>query len=219
MSAVTVTRWLSALLLASACIAARADAVFNHPATGRALLDTVLAEPSRALAKTQVLQGRFTHRKYLAELPQPLNASGDFTLGRDLGVYWHTRQPFDSLFLLTPQGMTQRDEGAETLRLNADQPAVRVVGSIFLALFTLNVTALSQNFDLYGHKLTDKWTIGLKPKSSTVASVFKQAVISGQRNVEQVTLTDQHGDRTVIDLQAIVHLNEVTPATRALFKR
>jgi hypothetical protein len=218
--AVNIARLMSGLLVACACMAARADdAVFNHPATGRTLLDTVLVEPSRALAKTQVLQGRFTHRKYLTELPQPLTASGEFTLGRELGVYWHTRQPFDSLFVLTPQGMTQRDEGTETLRLNADQPAVRVVGTIFLALFTLDVTTLSQSFELYGHKPNEKWVVGLKPKSSAVANVFKQAVVSGQRNVEQVTLTDQHGDRTVIDLHAVVHSSEVTPAVRALFKR
>jgi hypothetical protein len=201
-------------------INAYADEVFNHPATGRTLLDTVLAEPSRTLAKSQVLQGKFTHRKYLPEIPQPLTATGEFAFGRDLGVYWHTLTPFDSVFLLTQQGMVQRDEGAETLRVSTnDQPAVRVIADIFLALFTLDVATLSSSFDLYGQKNNARWIIGLKPKSSAIASVFKQAVVSGGKDVEQVVVTDQHGDRTVIDLHAITQASEVSPAVRALFKR
>jgi hypothetical protein len=201
-------------------VSAYADEVFNHPATGRELLDTVLAEPSRSLAKSQLLQGKFTHRKYLTEIPQPLTATGEFAFGRDLGVYWHTLTPFDSVFLLTQQGMVQRDEGTETLHVSSnDQPAVRVIADIFLALFTLDVATLSSSFDLYGQKNNARWIMGLKPTSSAVASVFKQAVVSGGKDVEQVVLTDQHGDRTVIDLHSIAHASDVSPAVRALFKR
>lgn len=211
---------LAITLLTQFGIDVYADEVFDHPATGRALLDTVLAEPSRTLAKSKVLQGKFTHRKYLTEIPQPLTATGEFAFGRDLGVYWHTLTPFDSVFLLTQQGMVQKDEGAETLRVSAnDQPAVRVIADIFLALFTLDVATLSSSFDLYGQKTNARWIIGLKPTSSTVASVFKQAVVSGGKDVEQVVLTDQHGDRTVIDLHSIANASEVSPAVRALFKR
>ena len=79
--------------------------------------------------------GRFTHQKHLTEIPQPLTATGEFTYARGLGVYWHTLQPFDSVFVLTQQGIVQRDEGAETVRLSAqEQPAVRVIADIFLAL-------------------------------------------------------------------------------------
>ena len=204
------------------------DAVFDHPVSGRVLLDTILAQPSRSLANAKALQGRFIHRKYLPEIPQPLTAQGDFAVGRELGVYWHTQTPFDSVFLLTQQGMIQRDEGKETLRVaSQDQPGVRVIADIFLALFTLDVATLSTSFDLYGHTSkqsqaspqVSQWTVGLKPKSNAAASLFKHAIISGDKDVRQVVLVDQHGDRTVIDLQAIVHSSEITPAVRALFKR
>jgi hypothetical protein len=203
----------------------RADeAVSDHPVSGRALLDTILVQPSRSLANAKVLQGRFTHRKYLPEIPQPLTAQGDFAVGRELGVYWHTQTPFDSVFLLTQQGMIQRDEGKETLRVaSQDQPGVRVIADIFLALFTLDVATLSSSFDLYGQiskqPQTSQWTVGLKPKSNAAASLFKHAIISGDKDVRQVVLADKHGDRTVIDLQAIVHSSEITPAVRELFKR
>ena len=206
-------------------VSARADDadndVFKHPATGQALLKTVLEEPSGNLAHSQVLQGRFTHQKFLSELPKPLTAAGEFTFARDLGVYWHTEQPFDSVFILTQQGIVQRDEGAETLRLSADeQPAVRVIANIFLALFTLDIATLDASFDLYGEKQNSRWSIGLKPKSSAIANVFKQAVVSGGKDVDQIVLTDKHDDRTVIDLQAVTHMSDApSAAVRALFKR
>jgi hypothetical protein len=212
---------LISLLLATAASADDSSTeVFKHPATGKVLLTTVLAEPSKNLEHSQVLQGRFAHRKYLSELPKPLVAGGEFTFARDLGVYWHTLQPFDSVFVLTRQGLVQRDEGAETLRLSADeQPAVRIIANIFLALFTLDLATLDASFDLSGVKQNERWTIGLRPKSSAIANVFKEAVVSGAKEVEQIVLSDRHGDRTVIELQGVVHtVDPPSEAVRALFR-
>jgi len=206
------------ILLWGVCAHAAVDP-FAHPATGDALLRSTLARPAAQLAKAQVLKGHFTHSKHLSEIPQPLVATGEFVFARDLGVYWHTQQPFDSVVVLTNSGIVQRDEGAQTLQLSADeQPAVRVIANIFLAMFTLDVTSLSRNFDLYGLSQGERWIIGLKPRSSAIASVFKQATVTGSGDVEQVVLTDAHGDRTVIDLSAIEY-SDAAPAAdvRALF--
>ncbi len=206
------------VLLWSVCAHAAVDP-FAHPATGEALLRSTLARPAAQLAKAQVLKGRFTHSKHLSEIPQPLVATGEFVFARDLGVYWHTQQPFDSVVVLTPGGIVQRDEGAQTLQLSADeQPAVRVIASLFLAMFTLDVTSLSRNFDLHGLSQGERWIIGLKPRSSAIASVFRQATVTGSNDVEQVVLTDAHGDRTVIDLSAIEYSATAAGAdVRALF--
>jgi outer membrane lipoprotein-sorting protein len=194
---------------------------FQHPASGKALLASTLAAPAQTLANAKVLSGQFTHRKHLAEIPQPLTASGEFTYARGLGVYWHTVQPFDSVFVLTQAGIVQRDEGAETVRLSSqEQPAVRVIADIFLALFTLDVTSLSSTFDLFGLSQGDRWIIGLRPKTATIGSVFKQATITGSKDVEQVVLIDAHDDRTVIELKAIQYSAAAPDATtKALFKR
>lgn len=202
--------------------AAHADVdPFEHPTTGTALLNTTLAAPARNLSSAKVLTGRFVHRKYLAEVPQPLVATGELTYARSLGVFWHTQQPFDSVFILTQDGIVQRDEGAETMRLSAqEQPAVRVIADIFLALFTLDVSSLSASFELYGKGQGERWIVGLRPKSATIGSVFKQATITGAKDVERVVLLDAHGDRTVIELQDIRYSPaEPGPDVRALFGR
>jgi hypothetical protein len=208
------------LLLVATAQAADVDP-FQHPTSGSALLGTTLAVPAQSLGNAKVLTGRFVHQKHLSEVPQPLLANGEFTYARGLGVYWHTQQPFDSVFILTQQGIVQRDEGAETVRLSAqDQPAVRVIADIFLALFTLDVTSLSSTFDLFGKSQGERWIVGLRPKSAAIGSVFKQATITGAKDVEQVVLVDVHGDRTIIDLKDTQYSSAApSAAVTALFGR
>jgi hypothetical protein len=90
------------------------------------------------LRNAQVLTGMFQLSRHLSEIPKPLVAFGEFTFVRDLGGYWHTRQPFDSVVVLTSAGLAQSDEGGVVQRISADeQPGVRLITSI-LALFTLD---------------------------------------------------------------------------------
>ena len=194
-----------------------------QPVTGELLLRSTLARPAAQLARAQVLEGKFTHRKQLRELPRPLLASGEFTFARELGVYWHTLQPFDSVVLLTRTGILERTGDAQVLRLSADeQPAVRMVAEIFLALFTLDMTSLERNFELSSSLSSasgdERWTIGLKPRASVVANLFVHATVAGGAEVQQVVLTDTHGDQTIIDLAGIEY-SDAPPsaATRALF--
>lgn len=195
------------------------DAVFAHPTSGRALLSTTLAQPAQTLAQAQVLRGVFSHQRQLSEMPQPLTASGDFVFARGLGVYWRTLKPFESELVLSERGVVQRDEGAESLRISAqEQPGVRVLADIFLALFTLDVRSLEASFELYAMSQGERWLVGLKPRSAALAHVFDRATLSGARHVEQIVLTDARGDRTVIELRDIRIVAAPPDAqTRALF--
>ena len=200
-------------------VASQAGDPFAHPATGKSLLEGTLARPAAQLAKAQVLTGKFTHSKHLRELPRPLTSVGEFIFARELGVYWHTQQPFDSEVVLTRSGILEKAEGTQTLQLSADdQPAVRMIATVFLALFTLDMATLEKNFELSTVSEGARWTIGLKPRGDAIAAMFTQATVSGAADVEEVVLTDAHGDRTVIEVTAITYSNAVPDAAaRARF--
>ena len=105
--------------------------------------------------------------------------------------------------------MVQIDEGATAVRMSADeQPAVRLIGNLFTALFTLDVTRLGQDFDLYGTREGMQWTIGLKPRASTIAGVIREVTVTGSDDVEQVELVDAQGERTVLKLGAIQYSSD-----------
>ena len=173
------------------------DALFSHPTSVQGLAEDLLAEPAQALATARSLRGRFTHRKFLAELPAPLVAEGEFLFARDLGIYWHTQRPFESEFILTRAGMLERDEGSETLRLkSAEQPAVRAAAEIFLAIFALDLATLGRSFDTYGRKDGKSWELGLRPKSAALKSVLTEVVVRGARQVETIELEGGCSDLT-----------------------
>lgn len=213
--------WLWALLALSSASGTLAADPFAHPATGEAELRSILSRPASKLRHAQVLTGQFRHSRHLREIPKPLIALGEFTLVRDLGVLWHTRQPFDSVVVLTGAGLAQSDDGGPVQRVSADeQPAVRLLRNIFMALFTLDTQTLARDFDLFGveDKQANRWIIGLKPRAETIAGVFSEATVAGADDVEQIVLTDARGDRTVIDLTGITYSSDAPGAdVRALF--
>jgi hypothetical protein len=195
------------------CSFAAADDVFDHPATADQILKGVLVEPVALISGAQVIRGQFVYRRFLSELPAPLESSGEYLFVKDLGIAWHTQQPFDSEFIVTAAGTTQRDDGKVTLQTSADeQPAVRAVARILLALLTLDVQALRASFDLYGTPSTGaRWEIGLRPIVPAVAALFRDATVAGSGQVEFVVLHDTNGDHTEIRLSNVTY--ERTPPT------
>jgi len=195
-----------------------ADEVFDHPQSAEQLLKGPLAQPAAALRGAQLMRGKFVYRKYLKEIPQPLVSRGEFVFARELGIDWHTREPFDSDFVLTASGITQRDEGRTTLQMSASQqPAVKVVAHIFLALLSLDVTSLQNSFALSGLQQGSRWQVGMRPTVSAIAAVFKEAVVSGNAQVENLVLRDANGDRTEIAFSEVQYASQVSAADRALF--
>ena len=210
---------LASLLL---CGVAHAADVFDHPQTAEQLLNGPLSRPAAALRDAQVMRGQFVYKKFLKEIPQPLISRGDFLFARNLGIDWHTREPFDSDFVLTAKGMTQRDDGKITLQMNAsEQPAVQIVAHIFLALLSLDVGSLQNSFALSGWQQgkpgNESWQVGMRPTVSAIAAVFKEAVVSGSAQVETLVLRDANGDRTEISFSAVQYAPSIQSTDRALF--
>jgi hypothetical protein len=194
---------------------------FAKRVTDEKQLRALLSRPAARLGESRVLEGKFRQSRHLREIPKPLVALGDFSFVRDLGIRWHTLQPFDSVVVLTAAGLAQSDDGGAVQRISADeQPAIRLITKIFTALFTLDTPSLARDFDLYtsADATATRWVIGLRPRAKAVAGVFREATIAGGDDVEQVVLTDAQGDRTVIDLSGINYSNEPPGAgLRALF--
>jgi outer membrane lipoprotein-sorting protein len=194
--------WLLVLLMAAATVARPAEPV---AVTSAAQLATLTRDTARSLARAQAVRGGFVQRRHLAGLARPLESDGRFLFARGTGIEWHTETPFDSQFVLTANGMTQRDEGGETLRISvADQPALTVVSRVFFALFALDFDALSQDFTMSGASPTGApWRLALRPRTAALGGVFRQALVSGDATVTSVRLEDANGDVTEITLRDV----------------
>ena len=195
--------------------------VFQQPATTEQIRQ-LIAPAAKELKQSPVVRGNFVQRKYLKDVPKPLKSSGDFIIAREQGIYWHTRLPFDSEFILTPDSMVQLDGGTTAVRLSAaQQPGMRVVGDVFFSIFNLDPTALASNFKLFGlARQRGAWVLGLSPKNPALASVLSAAVINGNSRVNKVELWDVHGDRTEIMMTTRkATSSSLTTAEAALFRK
>jgi hypothetical protein len=184
-------------------------------------LKTLLGHTAQRIATAPVIQGHFEQRKYLADLPQPLLSTGEFLFARDYGVWWHTQTPFESVFVLTREGMRNRDEGGAELKISsAEQPGIAAAARIFFALFALDLKALSSDFETFGIGTPSQWQIGLRPKAAALSAVFRDARLDGGDDIRSIELRDAHGDRTDI-LVSVVELPKqgLTPEQRSRFSQ
>ena len=202
----SIVRFLAVAAFIGAAPTALASDVFAHPATADQLLNGVLAQPAKLIANTQVIRGEFVFRRFLAELPAPLESTGRYVFARGLGIDWHTEAPLDSESIVTATGTMQRDDGAVTMQADASaQPALRTASRILTSLLTLDVHALDSTFDLFGDGADGRWEIGLKPSGAAVAAIVREATVAGGEQVERVTLHDANGDRTEITFRHVTY--------------
>lgn len=198
--------------------ALQAGDLFSQPATPEALARQ-FAVQLQELQRAEGLRGNFVQKKKLAGIARPLTSGGSFLFVRGRGILWHTATPFDSEFVLTAAKMEVTEGGSVAMRMQtAEQPGLKLVSDIFLAMFTLDFNALGRHFDLYavGGK---PWRIGLAPRDAAMKSVATQIVLTGSEVVNKVVLEDAHGDRTEIVLDGVQHLKTVAPAELERFAR
>ncbi|MGH8519534.1 MAG: outer membrane lipoprotein carrier protein LolA, partial [Panacagrimonas sp.] len=140
-----VVAWLPALLVLFIG-AARADDLFEHP-VGAADLCSRLAAPIANMQKSARMQAGFVQFKHLAGFPQPLKSTGDLIFARGSGVIWHVATPYESTYVFDGLGI---HEGKAPNATRSPPPAaMRLVSSVFLALFELDVGMLDQSFELF----------------------------------------------------------------------
>lgn len=161
-----------------------------------------LADVRAQLADAQVTEGRFVQTRQLSELPEPLRSSGEFLFARGLGVHWHTRKPFEAEFVLTPTAMALAGETRPVTRIElADQPGLRLVSELFLAMFALDLDALEAHFVVTVEPARKGWALALAPRDAAMSSIARRVRVRGSRFVEEVELVDARGDRTRIALE------------------
>jgi hypothetical protein len=216
---------LSVLASASTYVGMIATAyadVFDHPTTAAALLAGPLAQPARQLADAQAIRGRFVFKRYLPGISKPLESSGEYVVLKDVGIDWHTLAPFDSEVVVAKDGVTQIDDGTARRLGNADASgadAMHAAIRMLSALLTLDVDALAATFDLFGDDTDGRWSVGLKPRAQDVATLVRDATISGARQVETVELHDANGDRTEIEFHDATYAAVPSAADQAHFDK
>jgi outer membrane lipoprotein-sorting protein len=161
----------------------------------------IVTEVRRRLGDAAVVRGEFEQRKTLQAFRNPLVSRGSFVAARGRGVVWTTRSPFASTLVVTRDRLLVRDaKGAVATRMNAaDEPSLRAINGMLLALIAGDLQILSQRFTVEG-ELPDaeRWHLVLAPRDAALRQWMARIDLEGDRFVRSVKLVEAQGDSTLI---------------------
>ena len=147
-------------------------------------------------------QARFEQEKQVAGLSQPLKASGELLLVRDLGLWWQQQKPFalTLTLTLTPQRMVQQMAGQPATVI--DSPQLLEFSQMLLALFGSDEATLSRYFSIDFQSSEAGWQLVMVPTQAPLDKVFASLTLSGQGQLDQLIIADKQGDSTRIRFSA-----------------
>ncbi|MFM1691151.1 outer membrane lipoprotein carrier protein LolA [Aeromonas salmonicida] len=168
------------------------------------------------LTLSEVRQAHFEQEKQVAGLSQPLKASGELLLVRDLGLWWQQQKPFALTLTLTPQRMVQQMAGQPATVI--DSPQLLEFSQMLLALFGSDEATLSRYFKIDFQSTEAGWQLLLVPTLTPLDKVFASLTLSGQGQLDELVIADKQGDSTRIRFSAWQERSlPLTPEEQARF--
>ena len=168
------------------------------------------------LTLSEVRQAHFEQEKQVAGLSQPLKASGELLLVRDLGLWWQQQKPFALTLTLTPQRMVQQMAGQPATVI--DSPQLLEFSQMLLALFGSDEATLSRYFKIDFQSTEAGWQLLLVPTMTPLDKVFASLTLSGQGQLDELVIADKQGDSTRIRFSAWQERSlPLTPEEQARF--
>jgi hypothetical protein len=184
---------LLALLL---IISANANAnVFDHP-----LQSQDIANVKATIPVSSILISDFKQVKKVHGIEKPLPSSGKMIYAAERGLYWQILKPFEVVYVFTPKGMLQQEDGEKTIIPAEEYPLFMEFSQIFQSIFSGDYDELAKYFDVFYTNNNGKWTLGLRPLNIIIMTVVTDITITGGKNIETISFTETNGDSTKIQL-------------------
>ena len=142
----------------------------------------------KKLAEHPNTTGDFIQTKTLQTNGRKLKSTGKFIICPE-GILWQTEKPFPSSLILTKEAMVQvAANGSKSVMSGKDNQIFSNISETLSSVFSGNVAELKKLFIYdFTEDKDGSWSISLTPKDSTIASVMKVLVLSGDCNVKAGT--------------------------------
>lgn len=174
-----------------------------------------------ALAETamlkdgDVLRGRFVQERHMQGFAAPLRSEGSFLVAPGRGLIWRAETPFAITTVVTPAGLVQSVDGAETTRLStARLPFLARLYDMMAAALAGDWRALDGTFAIT-RKAERVWLRPLRPDDPHVPAITARL----GRFVEEVEIAKPGGDMDrLIFTQQDLNARPLDAAEAALLK-
>lgn len=148
--------------------------------------------------------GLFSQQKAISGVPAPLKSAGDFFYACDLGLVWHTSEPFSEavLYVNSTNNFKAEDDGTLTPLSGV---ARYVMSNIFVPLLQGETSYFTQEFTV---SQEDNGSILLLPESETMQKGLQAIRISRADETStpptvNIKVTDATGQETQVAIEQI----------------
>jgi len=173
------------------------------------------------LQASPVLKGEFEQAKTLKGFRNPLVSRGEFLVARGQGVWWHTRQPFESTLVVTKTRLFTRnaDGSAADLMDVQAEPGLQQVNELIFSLLAADLDVLADKFTVVAQPVgANGWTLTLTPRDANIAKFLVRATLTGERDLQTVRIEEARGDATQIRFSHQVPAAALTADEAARFQ-
>jgi len=187
-------------IVAAAALALVAAASLAAPAASASAGDAVRLLHDR-LKLSPVLRGDFEQAKTLKGFRNALVTKGEFLVARGQGVWWHTREPFESTLVVTRTRLFTRnpDGSANDVADAQSQPGLQQVNELVFSLLAADLDTLADKFAIAAQPVgASGWSLVLTPRDAAIAKFLVRATLAGDRDVQSVRIEEARGDTTQI---------------------
>lgn len=175
---------------------ARADAPASQASSAA---PAWLLEAGNRLDQSEVIRGDFEQTKSIKGFKKPLVSRGQFVIARERGIQWVTLAPFPSTLIVTRERLTTVTEGS-TQQLDVRQePGLRAVNDLLMAVLGGDMKALHARFQVEGGlQGAQGWRMSLVPRDAALSRFIARIEMEGDRHVQSVRMSEASGDENRI---------------------
>ena len=165
---------------------------------GYVLADQFLDQVKSSINSPPITRGNFIQLRTLIGVSKRLTSEGYFVVDKSRGILWITEKPIYQALAVTSSGITVSNKSNILMSLSSrNDPSVRYVNELLLAIFSGDITSLDKLFTHTGEITVNGWAMELIPRNSA-STVFTKVAISGNSSVNRITFTSKEGDLTDI---------------------
>lgn len=158
-----------------------------------------LIDAGSRLDPSEVIRGDFEQTKSIKGFKKPLVSRGQFVIARGRGIQWITLTPFPSTLIVTRDRLTTVTEGS-TQQLDVRQePGLRAVNDLLMAVLGGDMKALNARFQVEGGlQGAQGWRMSLVPRDAALSRFISRIEMDGDRHVQSVRMSEASGDENRI---------------------
>lgn len=158
-----------------------------------------LIEAGSRLDPSEVIRGDFEQTKSIKGFKKPLVSRGQFVIARGRGIQWITLAPFPSTLIVTRDRLTTVAEGGMRQIDVRQEPGLRAVNDLLMAVLGGDMKALNARFQVEGGlQGAQGWRMTLVPRDAALSRFIARIEMEGDRHVQSVRMSEASGDENRI---------------------